>query len=139
MAKLKMHPILEKRGNAYTEVMRKLEGFLGYWLEKFSLKEWTYNIDYEALQNEDNVSINAGIVPQWEYQHFNLKFYLPNIVNHSEYELENVVVHELSHVLVNQMERKNTRRVDIESVVTTLARIFLKVKYQNNPERLRKK
>jgi hypothetical protein len=119
--------------------MTKIEGYLKYWLDKMSFTEWTYNIDYEALQNEDNSSINAAIVPQWEYQHFNLKFYLPNLVNHGDKELENTVIHELSHALVNQMERPSTRRVDVETVVTNLSRILFKVKYENSSKALRKK
>jgi hypothetical protein len=114
-----------------------------------SLREWSKTITFsrERAESENNQgaetwinSIGAETTANWPYKEVKIVFYAPALVNHSNLELELVVVHELCHAMVNEMREwggvsdENDQAAKIrheERVVTDLTNSFLQTKYRD--------
>lgn len=103
---------------------------LDWWIRHLGLKSWDINmffvndIDVEA---EDAVASAAGF-QRWEYMKADLYFSKKELIESSKEEIEENIVHELSHVLVGEMREKKDMVKHEERVVTSLTKAFLWVR-----------
>lgn len=135
------HPVFKNLADNHTKITKQLEGFIEYWIPALGLGDWKIDVDYTANNSTGGTPL-ASINPLWEYKAAHLEFFLPQLASHSANYLEFVVVHELCHPLVAQMRTKKSRIKDEESVVTHLAKAFLRVKYDpyyENPTKIKGK
>lgn len=103
------------------------------WRERLKLQ--FYEIQYEwfregNLDRDDarHMKTNMDVLVQWEYLRAYVRVDCPLIVDKTVPEIEEIVVHEFCHILVNEMssQKRSQNKYDHEErVVTTLTRLFL--------------
>lgn len=120
----------------------RVERLLKRWAGPLSLSAW--HLEHHFVTNPDDIPSESGktgdvVVPaaltdvSWEYAHGSIVWNLPVLHHMSEEQLELCVVHELMHVLVNEMRAdgrsQQTAHVNglphEERVCTMLARAFI--------------
>lgn len=83
-----------------------------------------YRVDSRGDEDDDTA---ADTVTKWQYRHASIRVYTGTVANHSDEELEDILVHELAHVLIASMETavpsKHTDRC--EYAVENVARALL--------------
>lgn len=74
------------------------------WAERLGL-HWCdivlYRCDSRRADDEDCA---ADTDAKWQYRHASVRVYLPALANHTDDDIDGVMVHELVHILVNSME-----------------------------------
>lgn len=124
--------------NAYSarceEVTETLKGFVSKWDEILGLEVsgWHIGITYSwhppiASDPDAPKFGSASSNVDWEYLHGRISFFLPCLLDTPEDELEEIVVHEYMHLMVNEMRETNVKHE--ERVVSGLARGFMKCAY----------
>lgn len=111
----------------FAKQKRRVERYIKKWHTALGMRWWTINFDYSDEDKGDEVA--AITHTRWAYRHAKITFYLPVIADIGDTELENGVIHEFCHVLVNEMRQDWTNDPDKaidheEHVVTGLATAF---------------
>lgn len=104
-----------------------------------SLKDWIIVVRYsrEGIQMPDGDEAGAQVVSSWFYKTAEIDFNCLNLHDLTTVEIERTVLHELCHLLVNEMrewggkygEREEAWSHHEERVVTDLSMAFLQTKY----------
>lgn len=111
----------------------KVEKLFGKWMTPLYLRNWqrihvVYN--YEPKTNSPDCAADCDV--KWEYMSAVINVYLPVLLDQTDDQLEYTVVHELAHLLVNQLrDMSNARELDFkyeEFVVTRLAMALICVR-----------
>jgi hypothetical protein len=110
----------------------KIKKYINKWLVLLGLDRWTIDVqyldqssstfksDFEVLAGETHVT--------WFYNRALIKFYLPEFLEMEDDDVEQLVIHELTHILVNEARECGTGEFNIkfeEHVVTNLTKAFL--------------
>jgi predicted SprT family Zn-dependent metalloprotease len=66
------------------------------------------------------------VFPDWRYMHAYIGVCVPSVARVSDEELENAVVHELVHILVNEMQKKDQDHEERAVTLTTKAILFVR-------------
>lgn len=97
------------------------------WVGPLGLKWWCTNWKYDRGDIADSDGYGnypvAHCRADWRYLEATIEWSLPRVVNLSDQELENVLVHELMHIFVNEMREGKLKHE--ERVCETLARAFV--------------
>jgi Zn-dependent peptidase ImmA (M78 family) len=117
------------------EVMNTVKKCVQFWAPVMGLDQWSsVNITFSYENHDRGKGILAETNSLWHYLRADIVFYLPSIIasNFTEREIENVVVHELCHCLLDEMgmedeELRHQQMIHEERVVTSLAMSFLKL------------
>jgi len=125
----------------FNDQRRRLRRVVKAWIDSLGLGGWLLHLSYdrtgEAFNDEviDNGHIrlvnDAKTTVKWEYQEASISFNVPEFVDYDDDRLEFIVVHELCHLLVNEMrsdhegERAHGKLLHEERVCTQLARAFI--------------
>lgn len=119
----------------YEALKGRIEKLRDYWEPRLGLRWWTITFGYVRdasefrVDDEPRPEAAGSCAADWRYLHAYIEFNMHKIFMQemTDEELENVVVHELCHVLVNE-----TRGPDLkaymgheERVTTTLAKAFI--------------
>jgi hypothetical protein len=113
--------------NRVAALITKWAGMLG--LGKWDI-EYDYRREHAEEANADTVSeILFTASADWSYQNALITAYLPVIAKYPDEQLEKWTVHELCHILTNELRPANNNDwlAHAERVCTDLARSFLKV------------
>jgi Zn-dependent peptidase ImmA (M78 family) len=89
---------------------KRVDKYLKKWREA-GFGWWKIDVTWSRGDHEDEAP--ATCYCQWEYRQAEITFYLPAIAKLTDEEVEGVVVHELSHLLVASVENyddDNTRQ-----------------------------
>jgi hypothetical protein len=118
----------------YREQKRRVERFVEKWRRPMGLDWWTLKFRWDRLDKceldktgDGSFCCVAHTEVQWPYLTATITLHLPTIEEQSDKELESQVVHELCHVMVNEMRWLNAESVNLdheERVVTQLAQAF---------------
>jgi len=93
---------------------------LGNW----KIDEWYHQDPGDYFKSEDGGTSRAIVYADWRYMTADIHFNIPEMKKSlSIVDIERTVVHELSHILVNQMRNKGIDHE--ERVVTELTNAFL--------------
>lgn len=100
------------------------------WRERLNLEPWHLTWRFKLATHDDH---SRGSVAEanvdWAYMRATLTFWLVETKPLSDDELEEVIVHELSHVLVNFMRHKRNVCTQVEErLCTELSRAFLETR-----------
>lgn len=105
-----------------------IKASLGCWLKPLGLLWWYIEVVYyddpaEVLQrfgNDSGKIVAARTYAEWQYATAKIEFNLLAICEMNSDEIEHIVVHELFHILVNEMREGEMHHE--ERVVTTLTK-----------------
>ena len=124
----------------FRRVNRVIKRSINKWLITMGFRRWTVTHTLYRELKEGEPDCTASCDAQWEYQNMWLKFYGPKCGSLAEKELEEVVVHELMHGLVNQMrEWASDKMHHEEHVVTQLTQAIMWARWDGVQEGKRKK
>jgi len=117
----------DKEYNAQKKRIRKLKK---KWHEALGLNWWRVTYVY-SRESRDGTPVSYDNGNDWDiaatcecdsnYMTATITFFLPQLVNIEDEELEEIFLHECMHILINPMRHKN-RSAEEERVATTLAR-----------------
>ncbi len=100
------------------------------WRSTLGMYEWeifTQYVDGDLLIDGTLSSTAAACANTiWEYKRATLKFNLKAVADMSDTELERVYIHEVMHVIVNEMREEDEKHE--ERVCTMLANAFMRTK-----------
>lgn len=100
------------------------------WVKLLKL-DW---IDITLVRNDgchaENEDVAADTTAKWQYRQAMIRAYLAAMATSTDAEIENIMVHELAHVLVNPMEDKVLSKYEdqCEMAVENVARALVDVR-----------
>lgn len=93
-----MEGLKDTEFNLQRERIRKL---YEHWSVPCGLTWWKdMQLEYVNAPNADDIRTTASATSSWEYRFATLTFYMPKIAELDDEELEDVLVHEIAHLLV---------------------------------------
>ena len=104
------------------------------WIKSLGLRWWHIDVIYyhdpkdivREFKTDEGTVVLANTWSDWRYGKANIHINLPAFSDLPEDEIETIVVHELVHVLVNEMREEDIDHE--ERVVTGLTKAFLWVR-----------
>ena len=128
----------------FNRVKAKLKHMSLHWIWTLGLKRWhridiVYHRSDPNPKEADGYACPAWVNVKWEYQIATVNFDVSQLLESSDEELEYIVIHELCHVLVNEMRCQDGARQHEERVVTGLAQAFRWVRNVARDEALKKR
>ncbi len=84
----------------YKESKEKIQKYLDKWMGPGGFNWWRIEIEWVR---ESQASAAADTVVHWQYRQVYIKFYLPIFEDMPEDRIEQIVVHELSHILIGSV------------------------------------
>lgn len=100
------------------------------WMTLLDMRPWEIHVKVSPQFHEENRTLVAECVADWQYEYATITFYLPMVREVNAEHLEPIVVHELMHVLLAELDGhlKATGKEHKEHVATTLARVILSLR-----------
>lgn len=97
----------------FTALNKKINGLVNTWIEPMGIGHWrsVVAVNRESTGREDigpNFVEVAHIDVQWPYMRFMITVNGPHAFEMSDRELEQAIVHELSHVLTAELVTEDT-------------------------------
>lgn len=124
----------------FKALSRLIDKIFKRWTSTLGFRRWTIHTNIYRDLKEGSPDTSASCDAQWEYQNMWIKFYGPKLVGLSEKQVEEVVLHEMIHGMVNQMRLWSSSKMHHEeSVVTALTQAILWAKWDGVQEGKRKK
>lgn len=115
----------------YNAQKARIQKLIDRWVEPLGLNWWELSFRYVRVPGEKldgGWQCIAETSVQWQYLHAIITFWMPVVVDEDDDELEESFVHELTHVLVQEMRETASDQSDeqkhVERVVETLSRAF---------------
>jgi hypothetical protein len=118
------------------EAKEKIQKYFDIWTEQLGLRWWDITVHYyrnpsEILDNfisnvDSNTLVPAFVNTYWQYGSAAIYINLPEFVGMEEEHIEKIVVHELCHVLINEMREGKLHHE--ERVATILQKAFMWVR-----------
>lgn len=97
MAVTKNNPVLDP-------IWERVSRSFDLWVERLGL-HWCDIVLYRCdSRRADDENCAADTDAKWQYRHATVRAYLPAMANHTDDDIDGVMVHELAHILVNPME-----------------------------------
>lgn len=88
----------------HNSLWERIERIFTHWTEVLELN-WMHLVLYRSdTSNSDDADCAADTSAKWQYRSAKITVYLPTVANHSDEDLEGIIVHELVHVLIHPME-----------------------------------
>lgn len=89
----------------YKKTKKRVRKVLEWWIDRMGLQWWDdIQIRFHRDVSDAPDPLAAGHVTfTWCYQQATIHFYLPNLVDKDDAELEKIVVHELVHILTAEL------------------------------------
>ena len=91
----------------YRTTRRRIIYFWEKWLLTLGFRHWSITADF--LRDKDVSAEGWECLGKcsvgWEYMQAIVTFYVPGLLDKSDKDLEEIVVHEMVHILVNEMRQ----------------------------------
>lgn len=116
----------------FQETRRKIRKLLDKWRPRMPLDGWLIDHDYHdepiGKSSSDSYETLAITSCKWQYKNATIEWYVPALARLNPKRLEETVVHELCHILTDEMQEPDhpTYSKHAERVVTEIARALLK-------------
>lgn len=114
------------------EQKKRVKAVLDKWMGPLGLGWWRIDILWseEECLDEKGWKAPFRIVHRWEYRLAELTVYLPMLEGISDVDLEELVVHELAHLFLAEVEDRTERteadmRQHVEHATHSLSKAFL--------------
>jgi hypothetical protein len=114
----------DKEFNAQQKRVKKV---WSKWYDALGLSWYRIDRYWNRSRNEDCADEVANTATNWQYRTAAITFNLPACVDLDDDKLEEVIVHEMSHILVGPIQdfRDDQAREITEYTVTTVARALI--------------
>jgi hypothetical protein len=117
---------------------KKVKAAFAKWMKPLGVLWWNIEIVYfddpkkikKLFEKDEDKLVLAKTYVEWKYMDATIGINVPAFKDLSDDEIERAVVHELLHVLVNEMREKEVHHE--ERVVTTLTKAFFWVRNDAN-------
>ncbi len=118
----------------YRSARSKVLKIYNSWKNELGLRDWAIRLHFERdVPEESTPFVVLGLTSaSWAYKIAEVTFKLENFKDRTDYEIEEIVVHELCHILVCEMrttvgsrELADEMNRHEERVATQLARAFI--------------
>jgi hypothetical protein len=112
----------------YARARRRVERIFHRWRADLGLRWWSVRLEFERERHprdSTETCVLGETTANWKYMNARIVFFLPEIAAMDDADLERSVVHELVHVLVNEMTERDEDDAHQERVVTTLTDAFI--------------
>ena len=114
--------------DAEYEVARdRIEALRTKWSKTLGLHRWAVDYEYcrEGLPTKsddakDNYVSTATATVRWQYHDATIRFNVPELAECSDTKIERIVIHEMMHVLVNEMRDTSDDWLKHEERVCTM-------------------
>jgi hypothetical protein len=83
----------------YREQKKRVQKYIDKWFKTVGLGWYDVSFHWHRLPWEDDSGTAARTIWSWQYMSADIHWYLPVLKEESDTKVENVVVHEFSHVL----------------------------------------
>lgn len=89
----------------YRQTRRRIKRICDAWIRPLSFGWFQITIDYwrEGFGDEKR-NIIARITSKWQYREAQIEWNMPKVKELPDEELEDTLLHELAHILLNEME-----------------------------------
>jgi len=116
----------------YEKLKSRIKKYVDKWLIKLGLKGWDIDFYYhrDAKAEKDGnygrgFCVEACTAAQYPYKSATVWFYLSSLFGKSDKDIENTVLHELIHILTDEMKDQDKDLNHCERVITDLTNAFL--------------
>jgi len=109
----------------HNDQIKRIKKYIKKWLKPMGLGWYKVDIFYNRMPDKDINDASATTECMWQYRKANVNFYTCVTVGLSDEELENIVIHEFVHILLNPLYQENERMsLQNEYATETIARAF---------------
>jgi hypothetical protein len=127
----------------FHRVKNKLQKYLKTWKVLLGLQWYRLDVlfDRDSIRRPDPENPGGTIVTyattscSYEYLQAAIQFSVPGLQDKDDADLERVVIHELLHVVVNEMRDASRSTKHEERVVSVLEEVFFKLQCRNEIDR----
>lgn len=84
---------------------KNTDELLGKWQVLLFMNSWTINPAYAEFEDREDPGTRADVSSDPRYHQANITFY-PGFFGASDFDRENVIIHELTHCLVESMQEQ---------------------------------
>jgi len=121
----------KQHGKPLTGNTKLFDEAIDKWIPKLGLEWWIIKCDYcdshKFIEIEDSKTAVAFCHVNWEYMNVTIRVNKDHLEDEKESNIETIVVHELMHVLLNEMRDDDCNSISHEErVATVLAKAFLR-------------
>lgn len=89
------------KGAEFEKHRERIKQLVYHWRKMLGLDRHTLNLTYDRSYSTHPPGVAAVThMSRWKYLEFDITFYMPNVADCSDDQLENLVVHELVHCLL---------------------------------------
>ena len=122
---------MKMKKKEYKRARKRFDRIALEWAERLGLKWWSLNFLHhrktpKKFKRTDGHQTGVSTIARWQYLEAYFEVNTPAIARMSDSELEELVVHEMMHVLVNEMREKGRKHE--ERVCSRLTQAFLWVR-----------
>lgn len=112
----------------YKRAKKRFEKIAWAWAYRMGLRWWDLHFSFhrktpKKFKRKDGHQTGVRVLARWQYLEAYFEVNTPAVAKLSDAELEVVIVHELCHVLVNEMREKGVKHE--ERVCSRLSQAFL--------------
>lgn len=109
-----------------SRVRRQVRRLVKRWCKPLGLLWWDIHFHYldERKQYKSGTELAMETFSDWRYLEANVYVYVPTVADLDKTQVEEVFVHEMMHIFVNEMREKGLHHE--ERVCRTLERAFLR-------------
>lgn len=106
---------------------RRVRKLWDKWFRPIGMGWWQVDLSWARERDEDEPATAGLTTTNWQYRTAHVTFFLPSTAELNDEKLEEVVVHELVHILCGPIQDMSTdeRREITEHTVTTIARSLI--------------
>lgn len=105
--------------------LKKIKKICNKWIYRLGLRWWEVEVHYvedpqdviDIFKTNDNEIVIGRTYVDWKYMSANVYLNIPSMLNMTHNQIERIIVHELLHILVNEMREDG---IDHEERVVTL-------------------
>lgn len=109
------------------QLQKRIKKIAEEWIDFAGFRWWQIDLVYIYDRHETVRDVQADCKTMWAYRRARIQFFLAALMesDYSDEELEDIIVHELSHILVASLVYDDTDIDKMECAVENVARALL--------------
>jgi len=123
----------QKRDQFLDRLQKKTNRLIKKWKHLLKLGDYTFTVEYKQGSSDYHANGFIGIActrASWEYRQATITFWIDELADVPEEDIENIVVHELMHTVVAPISPKHGKLE--EFVVENLTMIAINLEKKKN-------